>query len=301
MLLMKRPPHPITVSPLPSVTIFIPAKDEGERIRGCIQSALDQDYPRMGVVAIDDRSTDKTGAVMDEMAAANPRLEVLHITQPPAPGWTGKNNALYTAARDATRRLAAVCRFGRGTASPMRVERRDVGRTAEEFRPALAAAAAGESHALGKPARAAGGQRGVVAVSDRPDQQRPTTTATLSPTGSFCSSTATATTRSAGTRPFAIATAKTLRSPSWSRTPASRRACRGGLILLRCACTAPSPTSFVAGAEFSIPPVWGAPARPLSEWHFCFAAALPRTPPWRGGCMDCCVHRRFTRISPWRG
>jgi chlorobactene glucosyltransferase len=101
MLLMKRPPRPITVTPFPSVTIFIPAKDEGERIRGCIESALRQDYPNTRVVAIDDRSSDQTGAVMDEIAAANPRLQVLHITQPPAPGWTGKNNALYTAAKDA--------------------------------------------------------------------------------------------------------------------------------------------------------------------------------------------------------
>jgi len=102
MLLMKRPPAPITVTPLPSVTIFIPAKDEGERIRGCIQSALRQDYPNTSVIAIDDRSSDQTGAVMDEIAAADPRLRVLHITQPPAPGWTGKNNALYTAAKDAS-------------------------------------------------------------------------------------------------------------------------------------------------------------------------------------------------------
>ncbi len=101
MLLMKRPPHPFAVSPLPSVTILIPAKDEGERIRGCIQSALGQDYPHTRVIAIDDRSLDQTGAVMDEMASANPQLEVLHIKEPPAPGWTGKNNALYTAARNA--------------------------------------------------------------------------------------------------------------------------------------------------------------------------------------------------------
>lgn len=101
MLLMKRPPHPIQGA-LPSVTILIPAKDEGERIRGCIASALEQDYPNLQVIAIDDRSTDNTGAVMDEMAAANPRLSVLHITQPPAPGWTGKNNALFNGAKEAT-------------------------------------------------------------------------------------------------------------------------------------------------------------------------------------------------------
>jgi chlorobactene glucosyltransferase len=98
---MRRPAPPIPPDRLPSATIFIPAKDEGERIRGCIQSALDQDYPSLRVVAIDDRSADRTGAIMDEMAAADPRLTALHITVPPAPGWTGKNNALYTAARDA--------------------------------------------------------------------------------------------------------------------------------------------------------------------------------------------------------
>jgi chlorobactene glucosyltransferase len=102
MLLMSRPGQPVAGDPPPMATIFIPAKDEGERIRGCIQSCLDQDYPRVRVVAIDDRSVDQTGAVMDEMARTNPRLSVLHITEPPAQGWTGKNNALYSAAREAS-------------------------------------------------------------------------------------------------------------------------------------------------------------------------------------------------------
>ena len=101
MQLMKRPHHPIRGEP-PSVTILIPAKDEGERIRGCIESALRQDYPNFNVVAIDDRSTDNTGAVMDDMAAHDPRLSVLHVTKPPAPSWTGKNNALYQGAKHAT-------------------------------------------------------------------------------------------------------------------------------------------------------------------------------------------------------
>ena len=100
MLLMKRPPHPIKGEP-PSVTILIPAKDEGERIRRCIESALDQEYPHVDVIAIDDRSTDNTGAVMDEIAAIHPKLHVIHIKQPPAPGWTGKNNALFTGAGQA--------------------------------------------------------------------------------------------------------------------------------------------------------------------------------------------------------
>jgi glycosyltransferase involved in cell wall biosynthesis len=101
MLLMKRPPQPVGGTP-PSVTILIPAKDEGERIRACIASALAQDYPDFDVIAINDRSTDNTGAVMDEMAAGNPKLRVLHNTVPPAEGWTGKNNALHQGIKLAT-------------------------------------------------------------------------------------------------------------------------------------------------------------------------------------------------------
>jgi glycosyltransferase involved in cell wall biosynthesis len=99
MLLLRRPPGPFTYEgqavPPPRVCLLIPAKDEGERIRGCIESALAQDYPNLDVIAVNDRSDDDTGAVMDEMAAANPRLKVLHNRTAPPAGWTGKNNALH--------------------------------------------------------------------------------------------------------------------------------------------------------------------------------------------------------------
>ena len=94
MLLMNRPPHPIIGEP-PSVSIIIPAKDEGLRIRACLETALGQEYPHFEVIAVNDRSTDQTGAVMDEMAAADPRLRVIHNTEAPPPGWTGKNHALW--------------------------------------------------------------------------------------------------------------------------------------------------------------------------------------------------------------
>lgn len=94
MLLLTRPPAPLQKPP-PKVTILIPAKDEGERIRSCIESALMQDYANFNVVAIDDRSTDNTGAVMDEIAAKHPRLKAFHNSVAPPPGWTGKNNALH--------------------------------------------------------------------------------------------------------------------------------------------------------------------------------------------------------------
>ena len=100
MSLLKRPPKPLP-GPPPRVTILIPAKDEEGRIRGCIESALKQDYPNFDVVCIDDRSTDRTGAIMDELAARDPRLKVIHLTEPPEAGWTGKNRALHVAQQHA--------------------------------------------------------------------------------------------------------------------------------------------------------------------------------------------------------
>ncbi len=101
MLLLKR--APVEQKIFPHVTILIPAKDEGLRIRDCLTSALGQDYGYYDVIAVDDRSTDNTGSVMDAMAAADSRLSVVHIQEGSLPeGWTGKNNALHTAAGKAT-------------------------------------------------------------------------------------------------------------------------------------------------------------------------------------------------------
>jgi Glycosyl transferase family 2 len=84
---------------MPHVTILIPAKDEEGRIEGCLRSALSQDYANFDVIAIDDRSVDGTGRVMDEIAAGDSRLSVIHIQEGTlGAGWTGKNNALFTGA-----------------------------------------------------------------------------------------------------------------------------------------------------------------------------------------------------------
>jgi glycosyltransferase involved in cell wall biosynthesis len=95
MSLLKKYNRPIP-EPLPLVTVIVPAKDEGKRIRQCLDSVLAQDYPLFDLLAVDDRSSDGTGDIMDEMAAADPRIKVLHIDTLPA-GWTGKNNALVRA------------------------------------------------------------------------------------------------------------------------------------------------------------------------------------------------------------
>src|SRR4051794_23697227 len=76
---LRRPPLPLPASP-PSVAILIPAKDEGEAVRKCLDSVLAQDYPDFTVVAIDDRSTDVTGAIFDEYSnRAGEKFRAVHI------------------------------------------------------------------------------------------------------------------------------------------------------------------------------------------------------------------------------
>jgi cellulose synthase/poly-beta-1,6-N-acetylglucosamine synthase-like glycosyltransferase len=87
----------------PRVSVLIPAKDEGERVRVCLDSVLAQDYPNFDVIAVDDRSTDQTGAIMDEyQARQDGKVRAIHIPQGGLPaGWLGKCHALYTAAKQA--------------------------------------------------------------------------------------------------------------------------------------------------------------------------------------------------------
>ena len=56
------------------------------------------DYPDYELIAVDDRSTDDTGRILDDFAARNPRLKVIHITELP-PGWLGKPHALHTGSK----------------------------------------------------------------------------------------------------------------------------------------------------------------------------------------------------------
>ncbi len=81
----------------PGLIVVVPAKDEAETLRPAMETLLAQDYPWMRVVAVDDRSTDATGYLLEELAAAAPgKLDVIHLTET-AEGWMGKTFALEAA------------------------------------------------------------------------------------------------------------------------------------------------------------------------------------------------------------
>lgn len=84
----------------PRVSILVPARDEARHIGPCVRSLLAQDYGAFEVIALDDGSTDGTGAILGALAQGDPRLRVLGGAAPPA-GWTGKNWACHQLARAA--------------------------------------------------------------------------------------------------------------------------------------------------------------------------------------------------------
>src|SRR4051812_25283739 len=95
---------PLGDAEMPSVSIVVAARNEARGIEGAMRSLLALDAPRLEVVAVDDRSEDATGAILDRFARGEPRLRVVHVTELPA-GWLGKNHALWLGAGHATGEL----------------------------------------------------------------------------------------------------------------------------------------------------------------------------------------------------
>jgi glycosyltransferase involved in cell wall biosynthesis len=88
---------------MPSLTIVVPARNEQAEIEPALRSLLELYYPRYEVVAVNDRSTDHTGQIMERLAAepsAQGRLRVVHVQDLPA-GWLGKVHAMWLGAQQA--------------------------------------------------------------------------------------------------------------------------------------------------------------------------------------------------------
>jgi glycosyltransferase involved in cell wall biosynthesis len=86
----------------PDLTVITPACNEEAAIGATLHSLLASREIRLQIIAVDDRSTDCTGEIMDEIAASNAgsshTLQVMHIKELPA-GWLGKPHALSKAAK----------------------------------------------------------------------------------------------------------------------------------------------------------------------------------------------------------
>lgn len=80
----------------PQVSIIIPARNEEGSLGSCLQSLVSQEEVEFEIIVVDDHSRDRTR----EIAGSFEKVRVLDAGPLPS-GWTGKNNAVTTGAREA--------------------------------------------------------------------------------------------------------------------------------------------------------------------------------------------------------
>jgi cellulose synthase/poly-beta-1,6-N-acetylglucosamine synthase-like glycosyltransferase len=94
---------------LSRLSVIVPARNEAPNIAATLRSLLASEGIALDIIAVNDRSSDATGALMDEVAQGlaaqggvpGKTLQILHVTELP-PGWLGKTHAMELAARYAT-------------------------------------------------------------------------------------------------------------------------------------------------------------------------------------------------------
>ncbi|MGA9305485.1 MAG: glycosyltransferase family 2 protein, partial [Candidatus Sulfotelmatobacter sp.] len=95
--------NPVAASGNPLVSIIVPARNEEADIEQSLTRLLALDYDNYEVIAVNDRSIDRTGEIMETVAArpaVHGRLRVIHHRELPS-GWLGKTHAMWTATNEA--------------------------------------------------------------------------------------------------------------------------------------------------------------------------------------------------------
>ncbi len=87
---------PVEDSKCPTISILFAGRDEAEKMPAAIEKMLALDYPRYEVIAVDDRSEDATGAILEATAKKDVRLKSVRVNELPS-GWLGKTHALQQA------------------------------------------------------------------------------------------------------------------------------------------------------------------------------------------------------------
>ncbi len=87
----RRARHQPLPSPLPLISVCIPARNEAANIAACVESFARQRYPNFEILVLDDCSEDATGELARSVAARHPALAIRVLAgRPLPPGWIGK-------------------------------------------------------------------------------------------------------------------------------------------------------------------------------------------------------------------
>ena len=84
------------------VSVIVPARDEELNIGNCLSRLIRQDHKDYEIIVVDDRSTDRTGHLVENFKKISKiPIKIVRIEKLP-PGWTGKNHAMFAASRAAS-------------------------------------------------------------------------------------------------------------------------------------------------------------------------------------------------------
>jgi chlorobactene glucosyltransferase len=100
MEIVVRPDGTTAPTKSPWISVIVPARDEARNIRRCVDAIMGQDYRRFELIVVDDRSSDATPHILDDLARQYPTLKVIAGAEPPA-DWAGKPFALSQGADQA--------------------------------------------------------------------------------------------------------------------------------------------------------------------------------------------------------
>ena len=92
---------PVADNRAPMISVIVAARNEERNIRDGLNSLLAQDYPNVEFMVVNDRSSDQTGVIVDQIARDDRRVKAIHLTELPG-GWLGKTHALHCGAQRAT-------------------------------------------------------------------------------------------------------------------------------------------------------------------------------------------------------
>jgi len=88
----------------PKVSVILPARNEERFIERCLKSLAEQDYENYEIIAIDDRSDDRTGEIIKKITQKIPNL-VYALADLKPEKWMGKNWACMEGFKKATGEL----------------------------------------------------------------------------------------------------------------------------------------------------------------------------------------------------
>src|ERR1700733_9046838 len=103
ILLMPRLRPETAPAGTPRVSVLVPARNEALRIRTCLESLLQQNYPSLEIIVLDDEFQDATAEIVRALGfSPDPGSNRRILLGAPLPaGWTGKSWACHQLAEAA--------------------------------------------------------------------------------------------------------------------------------------------------------------------------------------------------------